>query len=64
MVGLMAPVAYVAQDGLVCEQWEERLCPSVGECQGQGRGIRWVGEQGKGEGYRDFGKVTRKGDTI
>ena len=33
----MAPAAYVAQDGTVCHQWEERLlarvkvqCPSVG----------------------------------
>jgi hypothetical protein len=24
MVGLMAPAAYVAEDGLVCHQWEER----------------------------------------
>jgi hypothetical protein len=24
MVGLMAPVAYIAEDGLVGHQWEER----------------------------------------
>ena len=40
--GLMAPAAYVAENGLVSHQWEERLlgianfiCPSTGECQGQ-----------------------------
>ena len=38
----MAPAVYVAEDGLVSHQWQERplvpvkgLCPSVGECQGQ-----------------------------
>ena len=42
MVGLMAPAAYVAEDGLVGHQWEERplvlceaLSPSVEEYQGQ-----------------------------
>ena len=24
LVGLMAPAAYVAEDGLICYQWEER----------------------------------------
>ena len=39
MEGPMAPAAYVAEDGLVGYQWEERplglrffCCPSVGEC--------------------------------
>ena len=42
MVELMAPGAYVTEDGLVSHQWEERalgpvkgLCTSIGECQGQ-----------------------------
>jgi hypothetical protein len=40
MEGAMAPAAYVAEDGLIWHQWEERLgpvkawFPSVGECQG------------------------------
>jgi len=45
----MAPTAYVAEDGLVGHQWEEkplvlpRLDPHVGECQGR--------ESGKGSGW-------------
>jgi len=40
----MAPAAYVAEDGLVGHQWEEkplvlpRLGPSVGECHGEEAG--------------------------
>jgi hypothetical protein len=31
------------------------LCPSIGECQSQELGVSgWVGEQGKGGGYRGF----------
>ena len=58
----MSLAAYVAEDGLVSRQWEERpldlanfICPSTGERQGQevgvggwgsGWGSRRVGEQG------------------
>jgi hypothetical protein len=42
----MSLAAYVAEDGLVSHQWEERLlglanfiCPSTGELQGQGVGV-------------------------
>jgi hypothetical protein len=38
MEGLMAPSAYVAEDGLVGHQWKERSLP--------GSGSVWVGEQG------------------
>jgi hypothetical protein len=30
------------------------ICPSIGECQGQEAGRRWVGEQGEGVGFRGF----------
>jgi hypothetical protein len=37
--GLTAPVTYVAEDGLVRNQWEDRpgevRCLSVGECEGE-----------------------------
>jgi hypothetical protein len=39
MVELVTLAAYVAEDGLVGHQWEERplvlWCPSIGECQDQ-----------------------------
>jgi hypothetical protein len=56
---LLSLVTYVAEDGLLGHQWEERplvlqrsyICPSTGECQGQearvgGLGSRawWWGE--------------------
>jgi hypothetical protein len=57
MVGFRAPAAYVAEDGLVGHQWEERplaLCGgSMPECRGMpepGSRNGWVGEQGGGEG--------------
>ena len=48
----MAPATYVAENGLVRHQWEERpfgpvkaLCPSVEECQGREAGLgELVGE--------------------
>jgi hypothetical protein len=54
-------VAYVAEDGLVDHQWEERplvLQRSYSLIQGMpgpGSGSSWVGEQGGGEGIEDFG---------
>jgi hypothetical protein len=52
----MAPAAYVAEDGLVRHQWEERLplmsCKSsMPQCRGmprQGSGSGLVGEQREG----------------
>jgi hypothetical protein len=53
MVGLMAPAAYVAEDGIVDHQWEERsvkvLYPSVGEHQGQEAGVVGGGSRGGGD---------------
>jgi hypothetical protein len=51
-------VAYVAEDGLVSHQWEERpwkiIGPSTGECQGQEVGVGGMGGLGSraGGGYR------------
>jgi hypothetical protein len=67
----MAPASYVADDGLVMHQWEERFLvlqrldryPSVGE-------LRVGRKQGEREWDRGFlgagggGKGTRKGDNI
>jgi hypothetical protein len=54
----MAPAAYVAEDGLVGHQWEERplkvLCPSVGECQGQEVGVGGLVSRGGGGGGWKF----------
>ena len=60
MVGLRAPAAYVAEDGLVGHQWEERPWSyegSMPQCRGiPGSGNRcgWVGEQGDGGWDRGF----------
>jgi hypothetical protein len=49
-------VAYVAEDGLVDYQWEERpwsceiICPSTGECQGQEVGVGGLGSRTGGGG--------------
>jgi hypothetical protein len=64
----MAPVAYVAEDGLLGHLWEERplgpvkaWCHIIGDCQGQE-----VGVGGLGGGSRDevFEGEMRKGDDI
>jgi hypothetical protein len=44
MVGLMAPAAYVAEDGLVGHQWKERPLVLSG----------WVSEQGVRGEDREF----------
>jgi hypothetical protein len=60
MVELMAPGAYVAEDGLVSHQWEERPCscegsmPQYSREPGPERGSGWVGEQGVEEGDKGF----------
>jgi hypothetical protein len=52
MVGLMALTAHVAEDGLVCQQWDERplilwkFYASVGECHGQEVGVGELGSRG------------------
>jgi hypothetical protein len=54
----LALAAYVAEDGLVGHQWEERLCfykalrPSVGECQGQEMGVGGLASRGRREGKK------------
>ena len=60
----MSLVAYVAEDGLVGYQWEERplqcqakiICPSTGECQGQEAGVSGLGSRAGGGGYRGFSR--------
>jgi hypothetical protein len=61
MVGLLSLAAYVAEDGLVGHQWEERplglvkvLCPSIGECQGQEAGVGGLGSRGRWEEIGNF----------
>ena len=67
----MALAAYVAEDGLVSHQWEERpqgpvkvLCASIGECQGQEAGAGKLVSRGREEGIGGFRGETRKGDNI
>jgi hypothetical protein len=63
MVELMALAAYIAEDGLVGHQWEERplvmkvLCSSIGECQAQELGVGWLGSGGRREGIGGFQKA-------
>jgi hypothetical protein len=56
-VGLLSLAAYVAEDGLVGHQWEERplvLCPSKGERQGQEVGEGGLVSKGRREGIGGF----------
>jgi hypothetical protein len=71
MIGLMAPAAYVAEDGLVGHQWEERplvlceaLSPSVEEYQGQEVVVGGLVISGHEEGIWSFGWETGNGDNI
>ena len=56
----MALAAYVAEDGLVSHQWEERpwscegSMPQYRGMPGPGSRSRWVGEQEEGGGNRGF----------
>jgi hypothetical protein len=57
----MAPTAYVAEDGLVGYQWEERplvlrrlVAPVKGECQSQEVGVGGLVSRGMGEGRERF----------
>jgi hypothetical protein len=54
----MSLAAYLAEDGLLGHQWEERplglanfICPNTRECQGQGAGVGGLGSW-IGQGYR------------
>lgn len=67
----MSLAAYVAEDGLVGHQWEERffgpvkvLCPSIGEFLGREVGVGGLGSRGRGKRIRGFQRETRKGDSI
>ena len=58
----MAPVAYIAENGLVGHQMGgealgpvKALCPSVGECQGQEVGVGGLVNRGRGEGLSGWG---------
>ena len=58
----MAPATYIAEDGLVGHQCEERSlvmgrldrCPCVGECQGLEVGVGGLMSRGREEGIGDF----------
>jgi hypothetical protein len=56
----MSPAAYVAEDGLVGHQWEERplscedSMPQYRGMPGPGSRSGWVGEQEEGKGQRAF----------
>ena len=51
----MSLAVYVAEDGLVSHQWEERpLVPSKEECQGQESGVGGLGSRGREEVIGDF----------
>jgi hypothetical protein len=61
MEGLMALAAYVAEDGLVGHQWEERplalqrlYMPQYRGMPGPGSRSGWIGEQGEGGENRGF----------
>ena len=58
MLGLMVLAAYVAEDGLVSHQREERSCggsmPQYRGMPGPGSRSGWVGEQEEGGGERGF----------
>jgi hypothetical protein len=54
----MALTAYVTEDGLVGQQWEERPLPSIGDCQGQEAGMGGLVSRERGE--RMGGGLKRK----
>jgi hypothetical protein len=62
MVRLRALASYVAEDGLIGHQWEERpflgpvkvICPNIGECQGQEAGVGRLVSRGMGKGIGGF----------
>jgi hypothetical protein len=70
----MAPASYVAEDGLVGHQWEERplvlwrlLCPIVGKCQGQESGVGGWGSiliEARGGGIGGFWRGYWERDNI
>ena len=67
----MAPAAYVAEDGLVGHQWEERPLvlrrldvPVYGEYQDRKVGVGRLVSRGRGKVVGVFRGVTRKGNNI
>jgi hypothetical protein len=67
---LMAPAAYVAEDGLVGINgrrgpwsWEGSI-PRVGECQDREAEVGGLLNKGRQEGIEGFWRETRKGDNI
>jgi hypothetical protein len=61
MVGLMAPAAYITEDGL-----DRHQCPNVGDCQGQAAKLGGLVSWGVGEEIEGgvFGGEIRKRDNI
>jgi hypothetical protein len=67
MVELVALYLYVAEDGLVSHQWEERplvLMPQYRGMPGPEMGMGRLGIRGRGRGQGIFGGETKKGDNI
>jgi hypothetical protein len=68
MEGPMAPSTYVAEDGLLGHQWEERPLVlwrlDARGMPGQRSGSGWVGEQGEGDGIGGLGGGNLEGDNI
>jgi hypothetical protein len=64
----MALAAYVAEDGLVGHQWEERpwscegSMPQYRGMPGPGIGVGGLVSRGRGEGMGGFRRGNRKGD--
>jgi hypothetical protein len=57
MVELVALAIYVAEDGLVSHQWEERCEDSMPQYRGMpgpGMGVGGLGRKGRREGIGDF----------
>jgi hypothetical protein len=46
----MALAPYLTEDNLVGHHWEERMSPSIGECQGKETGVCGLVSRGRGEG--------------
>jgi hypothetical protein len=58
MLELVVLAVYVAEDGLVSHQWEERSCevsmPQYRGMPGLGMGVVGLGSKGRGLGIGDF----------
>jgi hypothetical protein len=69
MEGPMSPAVYVAEDGLVGHQWEERplflwKLEAPGEWQDREVGVGGLVSKGRGDGMGGFREEMWKGDKI